>query len=99
MPAIPFAEQRDITDVAINGDTAFIDIWYPGSEGRPAFLVVGLEHVRAADNIRISYDFVRDGWKIEQASTFSWEAGDSVCDPGWAEVAFIHAWAREKKES
>ncbi|WP_417744794.1 hypothetical protein [Rosistilla oblonga] len=58
---------------------------------------VGLTDVRAADDIRISYDFERDGWKIEQASVFEWEAGDQVCDPCWKEVAFLQAWSQEKQ--
>jgi gentisate 1,2-dioxygenase len=53
--------------------------------------------VRAADSIRISYDHERDGWKIEQASTFEWEANDTVCDPDWQEVAFVQAWGRERE--
>ena len=39
-----------------------------------------------------------DGWKIEQASTFSWSADEKVCDPDWQEVAFIQAWGREKPD-
>jgi hypothetical protein len=53
-------------------------------------------HVRAADDIRIHYDFERDGYVIEQASTFTWSIDDEECDPDWQEVAFIQAWAREK---
>ena len=60
---------------------------------------VDLSDVRAADSIRISYDFTRDGWKIEQASIFEWDGDDKVCDPDWQEVAFIKAWAREKVKS
>ena len=57
---------------------------------------VNLSDVRSADSIRISYDFDRDGWKIEQASIFEWDGDDEVCDPDWQEVAFVQAWAREK---
>ena len=62
-------------------------------------IVVDLVDVRAADGIRISYDFKRDGWKIEQASTFEWDGEDDVCDPDWQEVAFVKAWGREKKKA
>jgi hypothetical protein len=78
-----------------DGTTREIDLWYPRVEGNPVFVEVGLMDVRAADSIRVSYDFERDGWKIEQASTFSWECDDAVCDPNWQEVAFVKAWARE----
>lgn len=80
------------------GDALHIDLWYPRVEDNPIKkIVVGLMDVRAADDIRISYDFERDGWKIEQASTFEWSGDDDVCDPDWQEVAFIKAWAREKQ--
>lgn len=79
-----------------DGTTRQLDLWYPRVEGNPQFVELGLIDVRAADSIRISYDFERDGWKIEQASTFEWEADDKVCDPDWQEVAFVQAWGREK---
>ncbi len=59
---------------------------------------VGLLHVRAADDIRIVYDFDRDGWSILQASRFMWAADDKECNADWQEVAFIQAWAREDEE-
>jgi hypothetical protein len=78
------------------GDTDHVDLWYPGVEDNPEYLQIGLMHVRAADDIRIHYDFERDGYVIEQASTFRWDINDRECDPDWQEVAFIKAWAREK---
>lgn len=84
-----------ISEATRFGDEVHVSLWYPGVEGNAQYLVVGLMHVRAADNIRISYDFERDGYKIEQASKFRWESDDPVCDPDWQEVAFIKAWARE----
>ncbi len=54
---------------------------------------VGLEHVRAADNIRISYDFARDGYKIEQSR---WTEDDASGDD-WQEVAFIQAWSLDER--
>lgn len=93
------------------GDELHIDLWYPDLPSDKSFpslpgdlkdvrcFVIGLMDVRAADNIRVSYDKDRDGWKIEQASTFKWAADDKVCDPDWQEVAFIQAWARQKDDS
>lgn len=72
-----------------------VELEYPRNPGSASHLVVELVDVRAADEIRISYDFERDGWVIEQASKFRWESGDNVCDPDWQEVAFVQAWARE----
>lgn len=79
------------------GEEMHLDLWYPRNETSPVkSFVIGLMDVRAADDIRVSYDFKRDGWKIEQASTFSWDADDEECDPDWQEVAFVQAWGREK---
>jgi hypothetical protein len=82
-----------------DGTTREIDLWYPRVDENPAFVEVGLMDVRAADSIRISYDFERDGWKIEQASTFEWDVNDKVCDPDWQEVAFVQAWGRQRPSS
>lgn len=76
-------------------DSLGINLWYPRSDGNPKYVHVGLYDVRAADGIRISYDFDRDGWKIEQASKFEWDADDNDCDEDWQEVAFVQAWGRD----
>lgn len=83
------------------GNDLHIDLWYPdknpapGSTGVNAF-VIGLMHVRASDGIRVSYDFDRDGWKIEQPTISQWEVDDKVCDEGWTEVAFAKSWQLDK---
>ena len=80
------------------GDELYIQLQYPDvPDSDVRKIVVGLMDVRATDDIRISYDKSRDGWKIEQASIFEWDADDEACDPDWQEVAFIQAWGREKK--
>ncbi len=86
-------------DLTLSGDgTLHVDLLYPDCAGEDHIrrVEIGLLHVRAADDIRISYDFDRDGYIIEQSSIFSWDLADEVCDPDWQEVAFIQAWAREK---
>lgn len=78
------------------GEEMHLDLWYPQVENNPVkSFVIGLVDVRAADDIRVSYDFERDGWKIEQASVFSWSEDDEECDPDWQEVTFVQAWGRE----
>ena len=74
----------------------YIELMYPKKE---TTVEIGMCHVRAADSIKINYDFDRDGWSIKQASTFQWAVDDLVCDQDWQEVAFIAAWAREKDQS
>lgn len=100
MRSVPFNKQADVTDVCLShdGTTACLDLWYPRVAGQPQFVELGLMDVRAADDLRISYDFERDGWKIEQAQVFSWEIDDELCDPKWREVAFVRAWASKIPE-
>jgi hypothetical protein len=75
-----------------------VEWMYPVISGtEKSTLTLNLSHVRASDGIRITYDGDRDGWSIEQASVFSWDASDEKLDPDWREVAFVQAWAREKK--
>jgi hypothetical protein len=78
-------------------DVPEVELWYPRVPGNARHIEIGLSDVRAADNIRVSYDFDRDGWVVEQAAVFEWECNDPVCDADWQEVAFIRAWARERK--
>lgn len=90
--------QMILSEARQYGDELHIDLWYPDVPNSDVSkLVIGLMDVRASDDIRVSYDKDRDGWKIEQASIFEWDADDKVCDPDWQEVAFIQAWARENK--
>jgi hypothetical protein len=84
--------------IARTGNTIAIDLWYPRVGTNAKHIEVGLCDVRAADSIRIHYDFARDGYVIEQASAFSWEIDDEVRDPDWKEAAFIKAWARRTDE-
>lgn len=80
-------------------DELHFDLWYPDAPDSDVHKIsIGLMDVRAADDIRISYDKDRDGWKIEQASIFEWDADDKICDPDWQEVAFVKAWGRKKEK-
>lgn len=81
--------------VLVDDETIGIDLLYPTLLEHIKYIEVGLSCVRAADNIRISYDYFRDGWKIEQASIFEWEIDDKICDHDWKEVAFVKAWQRD----
>lgn len=83
-------------ELRTNGDTLVTEINYPRNSKIVA-VEVDLCDVRAADSVRVSYDFKRDGWKIEQAQVFEWSADDEVCDCGWKEVAFIQVWGSQIK--
>jgi len=83
----------DLWDAERRDDVIHVDLAYPRSDGEAKCVQVGLMDVRAADDIRISYDFERDGWVIQQASKHGpWEA-DETPDEGWTEVGFFKAWA------
>ena len=89
----------DPNQIFRTGRTLKVDFWYPGCGDNVTHIEVGLVDVRAADSIRIHYDFDRDGYSIEQASIFEWEEDDEVCDPDWKEVSFVPAWERKREES
>lgn len=77
-----------------------VELWYPGANSNKINQVqVGLCDVRAADDIRIEYDFERDGWSIKQQ--LFWEGPEShdlVEDVDhWYEVAFVQAWGQQRK--
>lgn len=103
MKTIYFEEESNI-DLNGKGDNEKplhhrVELMYPEIYAKEkTTLEVSMCHVRAADSIRISYDSERDGWIIEQASTFSWDGDDEVHDMDWQEVAFIEAWARKKED-
>ena len=86
---------KEMYELKFYGDAAHTWLWYPRNSDIK-YLVLGLMDIRAADDIRVSYDFDRDGWVIEQASVFEWDGDDPICDSDWQEVAFIQAWARQK---
>lgn len=84
----------------VRGGTIQATLFYPRLESSkfPTRAVeIQLEDVRAADGIRVIYDFNRDGWSIAQASTFMWYEDDPP-DDDWQEVAFVRAWGRMREE-
>jgi hypothetical protein len=70
----------------------YMSLAYPELPGNINTIEIDLVSVRAADGLRISYDFVRDGWVIKQARFFAWDTHDAIQDGGWVEVAFIYTW-------
>lgn len=74
--------------------TVSFDFVYPRHDDkRIERLRVGLEDVRAANDIEIRYDFDRDGWVIESPTKFMWEVGEDQSDTRLEEVAFIPAYS------
>lgn len=85
-----------------NKDTFFAYFWYPPRDPDQAgikFIELGLVDGRAADNIRIHFDFKRDGYVIEQGSIATWKGDDKICDRDWQEVAFVEPYKREEERN
>ena len=76
-------------------DVPLIGLWYPRCDGSAKEIEIELMDVRAADSIRVSYDFDRDGWVIRQSDGDLGEDGNGET---WHEVAFVQAWALQKPE-
>ena len=75
-----------------------IDLCYSNIEPpkKIQYVGVGISHVRASDGIRISYDYDRDGYIIEQPYTIEVDKGSYIdCEEHWKETAFIQSWALE----
>lgn len=77
----------------------YVDLEYPRLEGKHDTIEIHLTDVRAADGIRVQYDFERDGWVIFQCkTTHPWQETDKYgCstygyEEEWIEKAFLPAW-------
>ena len=94
----PFSRdaQNIVDEICESDDHLHFDLYYPRNRGIKHF-VIGLMDVRAADAIRVSYDYDRDGYIIEQPSISQWEVDDKIADPGWKEVAFIEPFKSDKR--
>lgn len=85
-----------------DGEQLNVELTYPpkvdGSNphNQVRYVFIDQESARASDGIRVYYDYERDGFVIQQASTFEWDADDEVQDEDWQEVAFVESWARKK---
>ncbi len=90
----------EIEDANEIGNDLHVDLHYPDYDRDKAKkLIIGLCSVRSADEIRVSYDFDRNGWVIEQATIFEWDwKTETVFDRGWKEVAFAPAWQFDTRE-
>ena len=85
---------------ALIGDDVWIQLTYPRCENCHDHLMVELSDVRVGSPIRISYDFERDGWKIEMdANETCAEQMIDIKDyhEDWREVAFVQSWQFEGK--
>lgn len=71
-----------------------VGLWYPRNANNCDEVELELVDVRAADSIRVRYDFDRDGWSILQNSFCADGVFESDRDD-WQETTFVRAWARQ----
>ncbi len=93
----PFDDPHQVA--RLRDDTIGVELYYPRTPGHVTYVEVGLMDVRAADGIRVSYDFDRDGFVVEQP----WYEDVEITKPGatyrsfdqvehWHEVGFFKSW-------
>jgi hypothetical protein len=69
---------------------ACVELWYP-SDSAPQTVTITLYHVCAADDLRVRFDFERNGYRISMDRTKAVPGGMDVVEED-AEVAFVPAW-------
>lgn len=58
-------ERHNVDTMNVMGvEEISVDLWYPRVEERYKTINISLMDVRAANDIKVSYDFDRDGWVI-----------------------------------
>ena len=62
----------------------------------PKGIQIGLNHVRAANDIRITYDLDRDGWVISMEKTKDMGDYSIITVGSLEEMAFVPAWNEER---
>lgn len=94
----PYSKDEN-AHISLRGDTLTVELTYPEvPENAIKYVIFDQESVRASDGIRLSYDYDRDGYRIEQARRFTWTTEDMECDKDWQEVAFVKAWSRAETD-
>lgn len=84
-----------VDTMGIKDEVYAVDLFYPNN-CKCKYIQVGLSDIRAADDIRISYDYHRDGYVIEQLPYEKTHQGTEVTGE-WQEVAFIKSWQLESE--
>lgn len=80
--------------IEVCGQTVCVELQYPRVNGNANEVTVDMADVRAADGLRIHYDFERDGWAIEQPV---WTETDCTGET-YREAAFLPSWQFDDSE-
>ncbi len=85
----------DIQTIEYDDQHIMVDLCYPPYD-KHVGIEVGLCAVRAADSIRIRFNYDNDGWDILQQV---YDNNDGWTNPTgrWIQVAFVEAWALERE--
>lgn len=87
----PTYEDDDV-EFNVSNETAWIELKYP-LLNKIKFVEIDQMSVRASDGIRVTYDYDRDGWSIQQPKRLIGDIGASHVDYKWTEVYFAQSWA------
>lgn len=95
----PYSNENNFHCVR-HGETLHVELTYPDLEqAGMKYVVFDQESVRASDGIRLSYDYGRDGYVVEQPKPkfVTKRIPDGSCFEEqideWVEVGFFRAWA------
>ena len=91
--------RRNLLEAHECTDPIRADLMYPRLPDRPNTVIVSLWDVRAADDLKIRYDFDRDGWVISMDLTHDDNSGIIKTVKEDQEVAFIPAWNEVDEET
>jgi hypothetical protein len=78
-------ELQGLHSLSLDKGKVHVDLWYPRIDHSVHTIHIGLMDVRAARDIRINYDFERDGYAITA------QKDDAKYEEDWYEVAFVAA--------
>lgn len=69
----------------VKADVFQIPLYYPRVEGQISAFEIGLIDRKSVNGIRLSYDYIREGWVIKQNQ----DSEGILAEEYWEEVAFI----------
>lgn len=79
----PRPDEADVGPIETQGGPVYVEV------RNTASVIVGASLVRCVNDLKITFDFERNGWSISRATVFNWSIDDEECDPCWKEDCFI----------
>ena len=96
----PYGDGPENYHLARIDDELHVELTYPKiTKDGYRYVVFDQESIRASDSIRISFDYDRNGYKIESPTRLSWDScAPDAGDMKWKESAFVPAWLYSGEE-